>query len=365
MNVALVHEFLNQYGGAERCLEIFHELFPDAPVYTFIYDKRKVDFCNGWNIKPSIIDKLPFARTHHYYYLWLYPTVVERFDLDGYDLVLTSSHAFGKAVKTQGVHVCYCHTPMRFAHVLQEDYLRDLSFIKQWAVRKILDRMRKWDIQTAGRVDHFISNSTEVQKRIKALYGRDSTVIFPPVDSDFYVPGYRDGDFYLIVSRLVTFKKVDLAVKAFNELRRPLKIIGDGPELPRLKKIARANVEFLGKVSDTDLKSYYQQCRALILPQFEDFGIVSVEAQACGRPVIAFKKGGALDTVIEAKTGHFFEEQSVQALTRAVKEFESMQFDTLVCRENALRFDKNVFKERIRSYLTECLSQKDGRSRSS
>jgi glycosyltransferase involved in cell wall biosynthesis len=365
MKVALVHEFLNQYGGAERCLKVFHELFPEAPVYTFIYDKRKVDFCTEWNIKPSIIDKLPFARTHHYYYLWLYPTAVERFNLDEYDLVLSSSHAFGKAVRTKGIHVCYCHTPMRFVHVMQDDYLQDFSFMKRWVVRKILKRIGAWDIKTAKRVDYFVANSTEVQRRIKEIYGRESIVIFPPVDTDFYVPGDRDGDFYLIVSRLVAFKKIDLAVEAFNVMQKPLKIIGVGPELHGLKKIAHRNIEFLGNVTDSELRTLYQQCKALILPQFEDFGIVSIEAQACGRPVIAFKKGGARDTVIEGKTGHCFEQQTVQAIIRAVREFESMKFRKDICRENALRFERNVFKEHIRSYLTECLDQKGGQSHSS
>jgi len=365
MRVALVHEFLNQYGGAERCLEVFHELFPDAPVYTFMYDKTKIDFCKGWHIRPSVIDHLPFARSHHYYYLWLYPRVVERFDLNGFDLVLSSSHAFGKAVKTKGVHVCYCHTPMRFVHVMQEDYLWGLSSVKRRAVQAILSRLRTWDIRTADRVDFFVANSTEVQRRIKELYGRESTVIFPPVDTDFYVPDDGNGDFYLIVARLVAFKKTDIAVEAFNELQKPLKIIGTGPELRRLQRLARQNVEFLGRVTDSELRSYYQRCKALILPQYEDFGIVSLEAQACGRPIVAFRKGGALDTVIEGTTGLFFDEQTPQSLIKAIKKFESMVFEKNACRENALRFARSVFKDRIRSYLTECFDQKDGHLRSS
>lgn len=365
MKVALVHEFLNQYGGAERCLEVFHELFPDAPVYTFIYDKTEIDFCKGWDIRPSVIDNLPFARSHHYYYLWLYPHVVERFDLNGFDLVLSSSHAFGKAVKTKGVHVCYCHTPMRFVHVMQEEYVKEFSSVKRLTVRAILSRLRSWDIRTSERVDFFVANSTEVQRRIKELYGCESVVIFPPVDTDFFVPGDRNGDFYLIVSRLVAFKKIDIAIQAFNEMQKPLKIIGTGPELRRLQRLARRNVEFLGKVSDSELRSSYQRCTALILPQYEDFGIVSLEAQACGRPVVAFRKGGALDTIIEGKTGHFFDEQTPQSLIRAVKKVESTVFEKNICRENALRFARNVFKDRIRSYLTECFDQNDGQSRSS
>jgi glycosyltransferase involved in cell wall biosynthesis len=365
MRVALVHEFLNQRGGAERCLEIFHELFPTAPVYTFIHDESKVPFTRGWDVRPSIVDKLPLAKRNHYYYLWLYPALAGRFDLDEYDLVFSNSHAFGKSVRTKGIHICYCHTPMRFAHVMPDEYVGDFSPVKRWVVRNILERIKAWDIATADRVNHFIANSTEVQRRIANLYRRDSTLIHPPVDGNYYVPGASTDGYYLIVTRLVAFKRVDIAVRAFNEMRKPLTIVGTGRELERLQRLAGPTIEFAGAVSDERLRLYYQNCKALVFPQNEDFGIVSLEAQACGKPVIAFRRGGALDTVIDGQTGVFFDEQTPKALSDAVRMFETIQFDPGRCRTNALRFDRAIFKESINKFITECLDHHAGPQRSS
>lgn len=365
MKVALVHEFLNQSGGAERCLEVFHELFPEAPVYTFIHDERKVPFTRGWDIRPSIVDRLPLAKRNHYYYLWLYPAVAGRLSLDQYDLVFSNSHAFGKSVRTRGVHVCYCHTPMRFAHIMPGEYIGGFSPVKRRVVRQILDRIRAWDIGTADRVDYFISNSNEVRRRISEIYGRESTVIFPPVNTDFYVPGPPAGESYLVVSRLVAFKRIDIAVLAFNALGKRLIIVGTGPEGERLRRLSGPTIEFAGAVSDPELRGYYQHSRALILPQHEDFGIVSLEAQACGKPVIAYRRGGALDTVIEGQTGVFFGEQTPEALAEAVRSFEATPFAPARCRSNALRFDRAIFKESINTFIAQCLDHHAGRPRSS
>jgi glycosyltransferase involved in cell wall biosynthesis len=352
MNLAIVHDFLNQYGGAERCLEIFHELFPQAPIYTLIHKK---EYFPHADVRTSFIQKLPFAKKSHYQYLPLYPRAIERFDLSEFDVVLSNSAAFAKNVNKpkKSMHICFCCTPMRFVYTMPETYLQRIHPAIRPFVRLMLARLKQWDLKQTKNVDHFVAISHAVKERIKTHYGRDATVIYPPVDVDFFSPKDKAEDFYLIVSRLQIQKRVDLAVVAFNKLGKPLKIIGTGPELKRLKAMAKPNIEFLGGISDKEVRDQYRRCRAFLYPQEEDFGITAVEAQSCGKPVIGYAKGGLLETVIEGKTGHFFSQQTSEALAKAVIEFEQMRFDQDACRQNALRFDKKIFREKIKTFINQ------------
>jgi glycosyltransferase involved in cell wall biosynthesis len=251
------------------------------------------------------------------------------------------------------VHICYCHSPMRFVW-MYEDYMEKEEYgaLVRTILPPVLKWLKKWDLKTSKNVDHFIANSRTTQKRIRLFYGRDSEVIHPPVDTAFFKPYNSEiKDYFLVVSRLNPYKHIDLAVEAFNELGLPLYVAGFGPDEKRLKKLAGPNIKFLGRLPDKDIVEYYSQCRALILPGEEDFGLTPVEAQACGRPVIAYGAGGALESVIDGKTGVFFEKQQRASLVGAVKKFSVMSFDPAVIRENALRFDKAVFKRKIREFV--------------
>ncbi len=352
MKIAIVHDFLNQYGGAERCLEVFHELFPKAPIYTLIH---KPQYFRDADVRTSFAQKLPFAKKNHYAYLTLYPLATETLDLSGFDVILSSSASFSKNInKTKdSCHICYCHTIMRFVYTMPETYLNKINPLLRPFARLTLAGLKKWDLKQTKKVDYFIANSKNTQRKIKEHYQRDSFVIYPPVDTDFFKPKGKTNDFYLIVSRLQLQKRIDVAVSAFNHLGKKLKIIGTGPEFDRLKKMANPNIEFLGKLSDEEVRDYYQRCTALVFPGEEDLGITPLEAQACGKPVVAYAKGGLLETVVEGKTGHFFNAQTPESLVKAVLEFERMKFSSADCRRNALLFDRKLFKNKIRNFIKE------------
>jgi len=352
MKVTIVHDFLNQYGGAERCLEVFHELFPNAPIYTLIH---KPQYFRDADVKTSFAQKLPFAKKSHYAYLALYPLATENFDLSEFDVILSSSAAFAKNINKppRSCHICFCYTPMRFVYTMPETYLARMNPVIRPLVKLMLSRLKNWDLRQTKNVDYFIAISKNTQNSIKEHYHRDSHIIYPPVDVDFFTPEGKTEDFYLVVSRLQLQKRIDIAIDAFNRLGKPLIIIGDGPEVSRLKKIAHPNIEFLGRLPDNQIRDYYRRCKALIFPGEEDFGITPLEAQACGKPVIAYAKGGLLETVIEGKTGHFFKEQTADALAKAILKFEKMRFSAKDCRGNACRFDRKLFKSKIRNFIKE------------
>lgn len=358
MKVAIVHDWLVNMGGGERIIKILHELFPEAPIYTAVFDKSRMpaEF-TAMDIRTTFIQRMPFGKKRYQSYLPLMPLAFEQLDLTEYDLVISSSTSCAKGVITRSdtLHICYCNTPMRYAWDFYFEYIRDKGALSRIVIGAFMNYIRMWDRLSADRVDFFIANSQNVANRIKKHYKRDSDVIHPPVNAGFYKPSGLREDFYLIVSRLVRYKRLDLAVQAFSELGIPLKIIGSGGELERLKSAAKGNIEFLGRLSDDETNICYSRCKAFVFPGEEDFGITPLEAQACGKPVIAYGKGGALETVIEGKTGIFFLEQSVESLKEAVIKMESSidSFDMQIIREHAERFDEGIFKANINEYIKE------------
>jgi len=356
MRVALVHDYLNQYGGAERVLEAFCEIWPDAPIYTLIYDKDRTGGAfEGRRIKTSFLQKIPFVRSHHRPFMMLMPMAAESFDLAKYDLVISDSASFAKGVITRPktLHICYCHTPTRYAWDDSHKYIREFGYpsLVTKLIPIFMNYLRVWDEAAAQRPDKFIANSQCVAGRIKKYYGQDSVVINPPVKTDFFYVADKTDDFFLAAGRFLPYKRFDLIIRAFNKLRWPLKIVGSGPEQKRLQKMAGPTIEFIGQISDEKLRDLYARCRAFIFPQEEDFGIVAVEAMAAGRPVIAFRSGGALEIIKEGETGIFFEEQSVSSLLAALNRFDENNFEPQKIRAAALAFDRRIFKEKIKNFV--------------
>ena len=357
MKVALVHDYLNQMGGAERVVMAFHEIFPDAPIYTSIYDPQRVDPAfQKMDVRTSFMQKIPMVTKHHQPFLPLYPFAMEQLDLRGYDLVLSSSSAFGKGVLTrpETLHICYCHTPMRWCWNYDEYVEREhLGRVSRSILPFLITGLRIWDQSTAMRVDDFIANSPVVAERIKKYYRRDAVVIPPPVEADRFLfdPATQPEDYFLILGRLVPYKRIDLAIEACNALQLPLVIIGGGRDLERLQRMAGPTIRFLGRLSDEEVLHYYAHCRAFLFPGEEDFGIAPLEAQASGRPVIAYGAGGALASVIDGVTGLFFHEQTVESLISTLASFETSRFDPEVIRNHALEFDKPRFKRRIQQFI--------------
>ncbi|MBI5699901.1 glycosyltransferase [Candidatus Saganbacteria bacterium] len=358
MKVALVHDYLYQMGGAERVVLALHEIFPEAPLYTSIYDRdRMPEEFKRMEVKTSFMQDLPWIFKKPRHYFWLYPRAFESFDLSGYDLVISSSSAFAKGIKKPAAakHVCYCHTPMRFVWRYQT-YIREegINPIYKMVLPVFLDRLKNWDLRTNRGVDHFIVNSKVVSARVREYYDRDSVIIYPPVDTRFFRPQVIHSDCFLIVSRLLPYKRLDIAVKAFNDLGLPLKIVGEGPDEGRLKRLAAKNIEFLGRVVDDEaVVRLYAGCRALIFTGEEDLGLAPLEAASCGRPTIAWSEGGALETIIDGQTGVFFAEQTAESLKSAVSRFMGSKFDSQSLRQQAEKFDKEKFKERITRFLHE------------
>ena len=349
MKTALVYDRVNKWGGAERDLLVLHELFPDAPLYTSLYSKKSASWAKVFpKIIPSFLQKIPLLPKKHEYLGTLMPLVFESFDFSKFDLVisLTSEAAKGIITKPWTKHICICLTPTRYLWSGFDEYFKDT--ILRAAARPAISYLRKWDKVAANRPDLLVAISREVKKRIKKYYNRESVVIYPPIDVErfkFQKKDYTKENFFLVVSRLVPFKRVDLVIQVFNKLGLPLKIIGVGSEAPRLKNLAKENITFLGALTDRELSLYYRKARGLIFPQEEDFGKVVVEAHAAGTPAIAFKAGGALDTVISGVNGIFFEKQTVNDLTRAILRFEKLRFNSKKISESAERFSKNRFKK--------------------
>jgi glycosyltransferase involved in cell wall biosynthesis len=346
--------------GGEKCLEVFCELFPQAEIFTLFHQQGSVsNVIERMPIRTSFLQYLPGLNKHYRNYLPLFPRAVESFDLQGFDLVLSSSHCVAKGARPpQGaIHISYCYTPMRYAWLFFEEYFGQEPRIKKYLIRRFIRRLKGWDLKSNETIDFFVAISDNVKNRIRRFYGREAEVIYPPVDTERFRILQPKRDFYLVVSALVPYKRIELAIAAFNRLGRRLLIIGTGNCLEQLKRLARSNIEFLGWVSEAGLADYYAGCRALIFPGEEDFGITPLEAQACGRPVVAYAKGGALETVTE-NTGVFFYEQSPQALLEAVRVFETKEagFQPQAIRKNALRFGRHIFKERIAGFIREKLN---------
>lgn len=358
MRTAIIHDWLVSSGGAERVLEALCEIFPEAPVFTSVCDRNKLPASlNNRDIRTSFIQKFPFSVKMYREYLPLMPMAFESFDLRGFDLIISSSHACAKGVrKPKGaLHICYCHTPMRYAWDMYDEYLKieNVRGLKKAAVGFLMPFIRRWDRRNSDRVDHFIANSRFVAKRIKMFYDRESTVINPPVDTKKFRNMGTAGDTYLAVSRLVPQKRTDIVIEAFNRSGRPLKVIGTGRDEAGLKKMAGDNIIFMGFVSDGELARCLSTSRALVFASYEDFGLVPLEAQAAGCPAIVYGKGGASESIIPGKTGIIFEEQSVDCLLDAVNRFESMKFDRALIKEHAALFDKDAFKSKMIELIEE------------
>jgi len=357
MKVALIHDHLAQDGGAEKVLRVFADMFPEAPIYTLLYDEKNVTAYKECRIETSIIQKLPGGVKYYQWYLPLMPMAVEFFDLRQYDVVLSDTSTFAKGVITSPdtLHVCYCHTPTRFIWDYTHQYINELKYNKY--IKKVisltLNYIRMWDRHAADRVDMYIANSKVVKKRIRKYYKRDSNVIYPPVETQKFKVADKPDSYFLIGCRLAPYKRVDIVIDACKILGVPLKIFGDGVDLEKLKKRAEgvANIEFLGRVTEEQKVDLYSKAQAFFNPQEEDFGITTVEAMASGRPVIAYRKGGAVETVKEGETGVFFDSQTPEALVVAIKKFQSMSFDPVKIRQHAEQYSEERFKKQIMDYI--------------
>jgi len=350
-----MHDWLPVYGGAERVLEQIINVFPEADLFSMVdlIPEGQRDFLQNKPVRTSFIQKLPFVRTKYRAYLPLMPMAVEQFDFSRYDLILSSSYAVAKGIITgpDQLHICYCHSPIRYAWDLQNQYLAAAGLTKgpkSWLTRAILHYIRSWDAQSATRVDSFMANSEFVARRIEKMYRRQATVIYPPVDLAGFSFEPEKEDYYVTASRMVPYKRMDLIVEAFSRMpTRELRVIGDGPDFEKIKAKAGPNVKMLGYQSFEVLKEQMQKARAFVFAAEEDFGIAPVEAQACGTPVIAFGKGGVTESVVDGETGVFFDAQTVESLQSAVLEFEAAdgRFDPVAIRENALRFSAERFRQ--------------------
>ena len=351
--IAIVYDRVNKFGGAERVLLTLHEMFPTAPLYTSLYDKKKAKWAGVFpKIYTSFLQNIPILKNHHEFLGWLMPMAFEQFNFDKYDLVIsvTSEAAKGIITGTKTLHVCYCLTPTRYLWTGYDEYFKNP--ILRTISKPIINYLRWWDKVAAQRPDKIIAISTEVQRRIKEYYDRDSEIIFPPVNIVNYKSQIANHKlYYLYVGRLVKYKKVDLLVDTFNELGLPLFIVGTGAEEKRLKIRAKNNIKFLGSVSDSELVKIYQNAKAFMMPQFEDFGITAVEAQSFGVPVIAYNNGGAKDTVVDGKTGILFNDQTKQSLIDAINRFDTISFNSGYLIINAKRFSKDIFKENFFNLL--------------
>jgi glycosyltransferase involved in cell wall biosynthesis len=353
--IALVHDYFIQMGGPERVAAVMHESFPSAPLYaTVALQHRLPNELRNADIRTSPMQWLPSIEHRFQQYFMLYPFAVEQFDLSEYDLILSSSSGYAKGVRRRrnAIHVCYCHTPMRWVWRYQ-DYVRRENFGR--TTRSLLPvcmwAMRKWDLRAAQQPTYYIASSQLVADRLKKIYGREAFVIPPPIDVDRFQPSTHLDDYYLVLSRLLPYKHLDVAVEACNRLKRRLLIVGDGPDRKRLESIAGPTIEFLGRQPDQMVNRYASRCRALLFPGEEDCALVPLEVNAAGRPVIAFRAGGALETVLEGVTGLFFDQQNPASLVKAIEEFESRTWLQPILRQHAEKFDRKAFSYRMLQFL--------------
>ncbi|MDD5731529.1 MAG: glycosyltransferase [Patescibacteria group bacterium] len=362
--VAIVCDWLTNWGGAERCDMLLHEMWPEAPIYSLIYNEKKMPEFKNADIRTSYLNRAPLAKKKWQFYLHYMPCAIEQFDLTEYDIVITTSHSCAKGVitKPSTLNICYLYSPTRYMLDFYYQYLRNIKFtpikffdkILKNIVRAKIHDLRQWDFIAARRPDYIISISQYIRRRAQKYYRIDSDVIYPPVNCKHYLPANESeiGDYYLIVGRQIDYKRHDIVIEAFNQLGLPLVIIGEGPELKKLKKIAKSDkIKFMGRISDAEITEYFAKCIAMIHPQEEDFGITPLEAQSAGRPVIAYRAGGAMETVVENETGVFFDEQTPEAVMEIIKNFDHKKFNSHKIREHALKFDTEVFKRNIKKYV--------------
>lgn len=353
--VCLVHDWLINFAGAEKVLEQIYKLYP-SKIYTLCNNDKAFKEASFYleEIETSFLQKCPKIISKHAYYSPFFPMAIEQFDLSSYDVVLSSSHCVAKGIipSPEQLHICYCHSPMRYVWDLYHQYLEEFGFLKKTLLRVFFHKLRMWDVISSSRVDHFIANSAFIAKRIKKAYGKDSTVIYPPVDTSSFLLNKKKEEFYLTASRLVSYKGIEKIVEAFSQIPdRKLLVIGDGPKMKTIKKLATKNIEILGRISQEDLISYLQKAKAFLFNAIEDFGILPVEAQATGTPVIALNKGGVKETVIENKTGVFFDTPTVKDIINAIQKFEKMDFDPEQIRNNALRFSQERFQKEYQAFV--------------
>lgn len=368
MKVALVHDYLIRLGGAERVFFDLRKIFPKADVFTLLYDEKKMDhYLSGVDVKTSFLQRIPkLFRRNHKYLLPLLPMAAETFDFRDYDLVISSSSSFGKGIITrpQAIHICYCHSPMRFSWDTYSSYIRHQrkGKITNAFIRIIMHYIRIWDRSASKRVDYFLANSETTAKRIKKYYKRNAKVIYPPVvlpnvdiNHKSWQKSAKKGFYYLIISQLTPYKRIDLAVEAFNKMGLPLVVIGEGPEKKRLKKMSNSNIKFLGWQPDEVIDKYYKNCIAFIFPGEDDFGIAPVEAMGYGKPVLAYRKGGATETIIEGKTGEFFDDLSPEVLADGIRRLKLNynNYHPVVVRRQAEKFSPENFEREIKKFVIE------------
>ena len=355
MKIALVHDYLVQDGGAERVLQAFHKTWPNAPIFVLFHDKKKFTQFSNAQINQSFLKNIPFILKNYKWLLPIMPRATEQYDLTSFDVVLSSTSAFAKGVVTEPktVHISYCHTPTRYLWTDTHDYVNNLrsNFIIKALLPKLIKKLRIWDKMSADRVDFFIANSQTVQKRIKKFYNKTSDVMYPPIDMTQYQISQDIQNYFVTGGRLVQYKRFDLVIQVFNRLQIPLKIFGDGPELKKLKKIAKPNITFLGRISDDQKAIILASAKAFIHPQVEDFGITPIESMSAGRPVIAYGEGGATETVIPNKTGVLFYEQTWASLLDTVLHFDEHKWDSNDIRLWAAQFDIVLFMCSIKKYV--------------
>ena len=384
MKIAIIHDWLTGMRGGEKCLEVLCKLYPSADIFTLLHIPGKVSpVIESHPIHTSFIQNLPFAESKYRYYLPLMPSAIEAFNLKEYDLILSSSHCVAKSVKPgpSSMHICYCHTPMRYIWDQFDQYFGKgkSSWFAATAMKFIRGWLQRWDVKTSRRVNHFIANSRHVQKRIKKYYNQEAAIIHPPVDTGLFTPDTdeKKENYFLIVSAFAPYKRLDLAVNAFNQLNLPFFVIGEGQDAKRLKEMAKTNIHFEGWLDNSQIRSHFARCRAFIFCGEEDFGITLLEAQAMGRPVIALGRGGALETVVpdsqswkpetgidisstSQPTGVFFYEQTPEALIKAIQHFESIesQFDADVIRTHAQKFDISVYTKKMKTFIDEKIEKR-------
>ena len=365
MNIALVHDWLNQLGGAEDVLENFVSMYPDSPVFTSLYWQKKMPtHWQDWDIRTSFIDKLPFSHQKQQLYFPLYPFAFEQFDFSSYDVILSNKSGFCHGVISgpETMHVCYCLTPTRYVwRYFQYAEQEQLGKSTRLALAPFLTILRQWDRLAADRVDHFIAISEEIRRRIAKVYRRESTIIYPPVETTRFEPSNRVEDYYLFVGRLVPYRRLDILIEAFNKMKRPLRIAGSGRDRERLEALAGPTIEFFGRVPDEDLPDLVARCKAFMFPGEEDFGIAPIQANAAGRPVIAYAAGGALETVIPGKTGMWFTEQTPQSIIEAVESFDAHLVNDAEIRHHAEQFDTAVFQQKMQSFIEQKFDQHQGK----
>jgi len=367
MKVALVHDHLNQLGGAERVLRKMTELFPGAPIHTVVATPEVKNFYEGATVVPSFLQYFPAAQRRLKWYLPLIPVAVENFSLHSYDVVLSSVSGLAKGVISHpgSIHICYCHTPTRYLWSDTASYIGALpnnNLVKK-VLAFFLHRLRQWDYAAAQRVDYFVANSRFVAERIRKYYNRDSTIIYPPVETKKVSVSYEPGEYFLSMGRLSAYKRVDLVIETFNRLRLPLVVLGKGPDEKRLKAMAGSTIRFVGGVDDAAKAKIIARAKAFIMPLVEDFGIVTVEAMAAGKPVIALAEGGSLEIVVPEKTGILYEDNSWEGLADAVVRFKPEQFDPAVLRKHAEQFDEEVFAKKMLTFVEKAYQEKQGSCR--